>query len=457
MIKETLKTIAEWVNGTIEGDDKTEIRGISFDTRNISKGNLFVPFVGERDGHLYVADAYQKGAVTAFWQANSQAVKPTNMPIIIVEDTLVALQMLASAYLKQVNPKVVAITGSNGKTTTKDMLANVLATTYSVHKTQGNYNNHIGVPFTILNMPLSTDVLVLEMGMNHAGEIAVLTKIAQPDIAIITNIGEAHLEFLKSRGSIADAKLEIVQGLTTEGVLIYPEDPLLTERLMGNTPFERQQFGTSENNTIYPTAITALMTATEFKTSLTADTQFHVPIVGVHNVYNALAVILAARRLQVDFEAIKVGLVKVERTADRLEWIDGTNGIKILSDVYNSSPTALKAVLETFSQIQSSRRKVVVVADMLELGAQAPMLHAGIADSLTAEIDEVFAYGPYMSYFSEAAKSVLTPAKVHYFTDLTKLTLALQDTLVGDELVLFKGSNSMKLNQVVAVLTKGTN
>lgn len=453
MIKETLETIAQWVNGTIEGDQATEIRGISFDTRKISRGNLFIPFVGERDGHAFVADAYQKGAVAALWQVDSQVSKPEGIAIILVEDTLAALQTLASAYLHQVNPKVIGITGSNGKTTTKDMLANVLATTYRVHKTQGNYNNHIGVPYTILNMPYTTEVLVLEMGMNHAGEIAVLTKIAQPDIAIITNIGEAHLEFLKSRGGIADAKLEIAEGLAADGVLIYPDDPLLTERLMGNTPFERQHFGASENNAIYPTSITALMAATEFKTSLTEQTQFHVPIVGVHNVYNALAVILGARRLQVTDAAIKAGLAIVDRTADRLEWIDGTKGIKILSDVYNSSPTALKAVLETFGQIQSDRRKVVVVADMLELGAQAPMLHAGIADSLTPAIDEVFAYGPYMSYFSEAAKSLLEPAKVHYFTDLEKLTTALQDSLVGDELLLFKGSNSMKLNQVVAKLT----
>lgn len=454
MIKETVQTVARWVDGIVEGDNSIEITGISFDTRKINKGNLFIPFVGERDGHAYIEDAREKGTYASFWQADSTVEKPTGLALIIVEDTLVALQKLAKSYLEKINPKVVGITGSNGKTTTKDMMASVLETTFKVHKTQGNYNNHIGVPYTILSMPLDTEVAVLEMGMNHAGEIAILTAIAQPDIAVITNIGEAHLEYLKSRGGIADAKLEIAEGLSADGLLIYPDDPLLKERLVGEAVFQRESFGESENNTVYPTSIETSLDSTDFTTSLTDKIKFHVPIVGEHNVYNALAVFLTARRLGVSVANIQKGLYEIGRTSDRLEWIAGRNGIQMLSDVYNSSPTALKAVLKTFEHIKTNRRKIIVLADMLELGAQSPMLHAGIADSLTEEIDEVFAYGPYMSYFTEAAKSVLSAEKVHYFTDLNKLTEALEASVSGDEMILFKGSNSMRLNNVVAHLAK---
>ena len=205
-----------------------EIAGVSIDSRKVTTDNLFVPLRGEKvDGHRYVEKVRDQGAAASLWQKDVPN-PPKNIPIIIVENTEVALQELARAYRQQLNVRVIGVTGSNGKTTTKDMTAALLATTYKVHKTSGNFNNHLGLPLTILSMDEDTDVAVLEMGMSSRGEIEFLSKLARPDLAIITNIGESHLLDLGSREEIANAKLEIIEGLAGGGTLIYyGDEPLL--------------------------------------------------------------------------------------------------------------------------------------------------------------------------------------------------------------------------------------
>ena len=234
MIQRTLANIEEMVNGSglDEKFQSKEINGVTTDSRLVEVGNLFFPLVGDTfNGHEFVDKAIELGAAAVIWK-EKEPNPPQQVPVIFVKDTLVALQDLAEAYLKQLNPKVVGITGSNGKTTTKDMVAAVLETTYKVHKTKGNFNNHIGLPLTILSMEENTEIAVLEMGMSGKGEIELLSKIAKPDVAVITNIGEAHLMDLGSREEIASAKLEIVKGLKENGRLIYHGDePLLLERV----------------------------------------------------------------------------------------------------------------------------------------------------------------------------------------------------------------------------------
>lgn len=208
----SLKEIALAVGATNDLSDWTtiEVDKVEFDSRKLEKGSLFVPLKGDNDGHDYIQSAIEKGASAAFW---SEAIEkaPVGFPVLVVEDTLKALQDLAKYYLKVVNPKVVGITGSNGKTTTKDMTEAVIRSKFKVHKTQGNFNNHIGLPMTILEMPSSTEVIILEMGMNHAGEIKVLSELAEPDVAVITMIGESHIEYLGSRKGIAAAKWKLLQ------------------------------------------------------------------------------------------------------------------------------------------------------------------------------------------------------------------------------------------------------
>lgn len=228
------------------------ITGVTTDSRQAAAGQLFVPLVGEQfDGHEYLEQAVQNGAVAALWKKGKEVPESlAHVPLLIVGDTLVALQRLATAYRSELFVRVVGITGSNGKTTTKDMAAAILGTSYKVHKTEGNFNNHIGLPLTVLQLEEDTEVAVLEMGMSGFGEIELLARIAQPDAAIITNIGDAHMLQLGSRAGIAKAKLEIATGLSEDGLLLYNGDePLLEEELQRSTlpaGMVRRTFGLSK-------------------------------------------------------------------------------------------------------------------------------------------------------------------------------------------------------------------
>lgn len=253
MIKRTIKQIAEMSGARWNGTQKElMITGVTTDSRQAAAGQLFVPLVGEQfDGHEYLEQAVQNGAVAALWKKGKEVPESlAHVPLLIVGDTLVALQRLATAYRSELFVRVVGITGSNGKTTTKDMAAAILGTSYKVHKTEGNFNNHIGLPLTVLQLEEDTEVAVLEMGMSGFGEIELLARIAQPDAAIITNIGDAHMLQLGSRAGIAKAKLEIATGLSEDGLLLYNGDePLLEEELQRSTlpaGMVRRTFGLSK-------------------------------------------------------------------------------------------------------------------------------------------------------------------------------------------------------------------
>src|SRR4051812_20476758 len=215
------------IKNNISSFQDVTIHGVTIDSRKIQPGNLFIPFKGEHsDGHTYVEAALKSGAAAALWQRDVPN-PPANLPILIVEDTLEAIQELARSYRNELDVKVVGITGSNGKTTVKDMTANLLALQYKVQKTEGNYNNHLGLPLTILSLEEDTEIAILEMGMSGKGEIEFLTKLARPHAVLITNIGESHLQDLGSREGIAQAKLEIIQGLEENGLIVYLGDEIL--------------------------------------------------------------------------------------------------------------------------------------------------------------------------------------------------------------------------------------
>lgn len=451
-LKKTVGEVVAMLDSSIHVDAFRDvvITGVCFDTRQIKSGDLFVPFVGNvRDGHKFVGQAREMGAVATFWQKNVPN-PPTDFPVILVEDTLLALQELAAKYIQQVKPKVIAITGSNGKTTTKDIMAAIVETTYKVHYTGGNFNNHIGLPYTILTMPEDTEVAVLEMGMNHRHEIEVLSKIAKPDIAIITNIGEAHIEYLGSREEIAKAKLEITAGLNPSGILIYPhEETLLLGNINGD--FRQLTFGKSEAAEIYPLEIRAEAEGTSFITNWEPELEIFVPIIGEHNVFNTMAAMLAAREIGIEGEKIQSALKNMERSKSRLEWITTKSGARILNDAYNSSPTALKTVLKTFMHMDSSGKpKYLVLADMLELGDLSTKLHQESAEVLENDtIQKVFLYGDAMKAFGEVAESKIGQGKVQHFDTKESLETALLSEIKGNEWILVKGSYGMGLKDVV--------
>ncbi|RFU67888.1 UDP-N-acetylmuramoyl-tripeptide--D-alanyl-D-alanine ligase [Bacillus sp. V59.32b] len=459
MIARTLKQIHQMAGGLndISEYGDIEVKGVSIDSRHILAQNLFVPLNGEQvNGHQYVDKALQQGASVSLWQEDVPN-RPVGVPLIIVKDTLAALQNLAAEYRKQLTLKVVGITGSNGKTTVKDMTAALLGTTYRVHKTSGNYNNHIGLPLTILSMKEDTEVAVLEMGMSSRGEIEFLSKLARPDVAIITNIGEAHLLDLGSREQIAGAKLEIIAGLKRNGTLIYHGDePLLTSRLEGDR-FDRHllTFGRSDTNDLYPITIRQGQDHTTFTLQGSTDTEYSIPVLGTHNVLNALAAILAAKELDVEEEFIRKGLSSFKLTHMRMEMVEGSRGEKIINDAYNASPTAMKAAIELIEGITGYDKKYLVLGDMLELGPREKAFHEDIGALIDPDkINKVFTFGELGAAIAAGASKKFSSENILVFQDKTELIDELRKHTKSNDLILVKASRGMKLEEVVHALQK---
>ena len=434
--------------------ENVPLRNAEFDSRLIEPGGLFVPLKGARDGHDFIATAFTQGAAATLSE------RPVaEGAYILVDDVLTAFQRLAQYYLEKMQVDVLAVTGSNGKTTTKDMLAQLLATTYKTYKTQGNYNNEIGLPYTVLHMPEDTEKLVLEMGQDHLGDIHLLSELAKPKTGIVTLVGEAHLEFFGSRTEIAQGKMQIADGLRKDGLLIVPADKIVNEFLPADCKLVR--FG--------PDADIFLTRLEERKDSLSFDCNFleqkiDLPVTGKYNATNAMIAAYAALQEGVSEADIAQAFSELELTRNRTEWKKAGNGADILSDVYNANPTAMRLILETFSTIPANPggRKLAVLADMKELGADAKSMHGSMITSLNPEIvTDLFLYGQDMEALYDYAKEIYPPGKVHYFIknaekdQFEQLTQAVREKLTPADQILLKGSNSMNLAKLVEDLEDG--
>lgn len=453
-MKLTMTEVAQAVNAVNKERQwaDLEITGIEFDSRLIKEGNLFVPLSGTNDGHSFIDGAIKKGAIAAFWQADKEA--PADFPVIKVLDTLKAMQDLAVYFLNKIQPTVIGITGSNGKTTTKDMTEAVLAQKYHTYKTQGNYNNNIGLPYTILHMPDTTEKLILEMGMDHADEIAFLSKLAKPQIAAITMIGEAHIENLGSRKGIAAAKMEIAEGLAPNGLLVLPNEEPLLKSYHSNLSQEVKTVGWSSDADYQAEIILEEKERTEFKIKNLPEI-FSIPVLGKYNVGNALIAIAIGQKLAVPIEEIQKGLANFKLTKNRTEWISIANNIDILSDVYNANPTAMKLVLDSFSKMKTTGKKMAVLGDMLELGPDSKKMHEEIGNHLEpSEIAEVFLYGSEMNHLFIKLKEKYPENQVHYFSENSKSSLieSLEKHLEPNDIIVLKASNGMGLSEIVTHL-----
>ena len=434
--------------------ENVALRNAEFDSRLIESGDLFVPLKGARDGHDFIPTAFAQGAAATLSE------RPVaEGAYILVDDVLTAFQRLAQYYLEKMQVDVLAVTGSNGKTTTKDMLAQLLATTYKTYKTQGNYNNEIGLPYTVLHMPEDTEKLVLEMGQDHLGDIYLLSELAKPKTGIVTLVGEAHLEFFGSRAEIAQGKMQIADGLRKDGLLIVPADKIVNEFLPADCKLVR--FG--------PDADIFLTRLEERKDSLSFECNFleqriDLPVTGKYNATNAMIAAYAALQEGVSEEAIAQAFSELELTRNRTEWKKAGNGADILSDVYNANPTAMRLILETFSTIPANPggRKLAVLADMKELGADSKSMHGSMITSLNPEIvTNLFLYGQDMEALYDYAKEIYPPGKVHYFIkndekdQFEQLKQAVREKLTPADQILLKGSNSMNLAKLVEDLEDG--
>jgi UDP-N-acetylmuramoyl-tripeptide--D-alanyl-D-alanine ligase len=458
MIKRTIKQLSEMITTQNDVSSYADllVEGVTIDSRKIEEGNLFIPFKGERaDGHQYVAESIRKGAAAALWQKDVPN-PPVDLPILIVDDCLVALQELARKYRSELAVKVVGITGSNGKTTTKDMTASLLSLQYKVKKTEGNFNNHIGLPLTVLGLSEDTEIAVLEMGMSGKGEIDFLTKLACPDAVVITNIGESHMLDLGSREGIADAKLEIIGGLKSGGLaVLYGDEPLLMDRIQ---PFKKdiqvKTFGRSESNDLYPTDITQLEHGSRFKMNQSSES-FQLPVLGTHNILNALAAMLMANHFSIPFEKMNKGLSAIKLTNMRMELVEGKSGEKIINDAYNASPTSMMAAIELVSNLQGYGKKILVLGDMLELGAQEEQYHRQIGEGLKADkVNMLFTYGQLGLQIAAGAEKELGAEKVFAYTDKDTLIKELEKHVDDTTIVLVKASRGMKLEEIVTSLQK---
>lgn len=456
MINRTLAQVRDMIQieNNITPFLDVSIRGVSIDSRKIAIGNLFVPFKGEHmDGHRFVEAALKQGAAAALWQKDVPN-PPLHLPILIVEDTLTALQQLARSYRNQLDVKVVGVTGSNGKTTVKDMTSKLLSLQYKVQKTEGNFNNHIGLPLTVLSLDEDTEIAVLEMGMSSKGEIDLLSKLARPNAAIITNIGESHLQDLGSREGIAEAKCEITHGLQDNGLIVYlGDEPLLKERLqIGKGAAVIQTFGRNSENDLYPVEIHTDSSGSTFKINA-AETVFHLPVLGVHNILNALSAMLIAHYFQIPYEKMNEAFSNLKLTNMRMEMLEGKQGVKVINDAYNASPTSMRAAIELVSSFAGFSKKILVLGDMLELGDKEQEFHFEIGKSIDPKsIDYVFTYGNLGQYIAAGAKTVLSNDRVFSFTEKASLIEALKKHLDSQTLILVKASRGMKMEEVVTAL-----
>ncbi|WP_045508394.1 UDP-N-acetylmuramoyl-tripeptide--D-alanyl-D-alanine ligase [Bacillus amyloliquefaciens] len=449
MIKRTVKRIADMVKGTLTNPvfEQTMIEGAATDTRTLEKNQLFIPLKGEHfNGHTFVPQAFEKGVSAVLWD-RSEPNPPKERAVILVDDTLEALQKLAKAYLEELGTRVIGVTGSNGKTTTKDMLHAVLGTQYRVHKTAGNFNNHIGLPLTVLAMPEDTEIAVLEMGMSARGEIDFLSRLAEPEAAVITNIGESHMQDLGSREGIAEAKLEIINGLREDGVLFYfGDEPLLREKAY---TCRTTTYGEGADNDLRLKEIKQAEEGTYF-TIDGIDRSFFIPVLGRHNVMNAMGAYAAGIYFGITPENAALGLSRLKVTGMRLELVKTENGISIVNDAYNASPTSMKAAIELIETMKGYRKKMLVLGDMLELGDEEKAFHEECGAAINpAEIDHVFTYGILGAFIADGARKHFEEGRVSHYLDKKELLEAIRENAASGDLLLFKASRGMKLEETV--------
>ena len=455
MFKRSLQEIQQMVGGTGLAPAFYDVvaEGVVIDSRAAEAGNLYIPIIGARvDGHVFARDliANNKAAAT-FWQANIPGM-PTDIPVIIVEDTQLALQKLAIAYKDELKMKVVGITGSNGKTSTKDILASILATKFKVHKTPGNLNSEFGMPLTLLMAPLDTEIAVLEMGMRGLGQIELLSVMAKPDVSIITCIGEAHIEELGSRENISIAKYEITSGLSEDGLFVYHGDePLLDARIAEAQPtFKLTSFGDAVDNDYYPTSIGVDGEGMVFKIAQ-SELEFNLSVLGKHNVMNAIAAIAVARHFGVEYSDIQKGLSKVEMSKMRMEISHASNGMMMIDDTYNSSPTSVRATLELLYSLTGYRKKIVVLGDMYELGDDTVRYHEEVGANINAEeIDILLTFGELSAHTNKHSKVAIS----EHFDCKDGLAAQLLKLSNSEDVCLVKASRGVALEDVIKTLAK---
>jgi UDP-N-acetylmuramoyl-tripeptide--D-alanyl-D-alanine ligase len=446
----TFKELVEVIEGKIivEGNNKT-FNSLCIDTRKLEKNNVFLALNGEKfNGNIYVKEAMRRGASIAIVDEVNFSNDEIEGTVIKVEDTYKALLNLAKYYRRKLGIKVVGITGSTGKTSTKDLVAAFLSSKYKVFKTKGNFNNHIGLPLMILGLDSSIEVAVLELGMSNSGEIHTLADCARPDVAIITNIGLSHIENLKTKENIFKAKMEITDFFTKDNILIVNgEDYYLNTIKEDNftiikTGYDKSYSFNAEN------IILEEETTSFVVKNRNEKQEFTLPMVGAHNVLNALLGIAVAKALDVNYSEMKDGLKNIEATSMRLEFIKA-NGITIINDCYNASPDSMKAALDVLGNYKGGR-KIAILGTMRELGDEAPKAHRSIGEYATEKSDILITTGE----FKEEYKIGFAKEQVKTYETKEQLIGDLYNITEENDVILVKASRGIKFEEIVNQLVK---
>ena len=451
MIERNLGQIAEMLGGSLCDPNykDTKISGVSTDSRTIQENNLYIPLVGEVfDGRLFVKECEDKGASAFLIDRDYEIKNNISIPYIRVDDTLKALQDLARSYRKELDVKVIGITGSNGKTTTKDLLYEVLSTKYKTQKTIGNLNNEIGVPKTILSLNEDTEIAVVELGTDKFGDISLTSNIALPDIAIITNIGDSHLHNLKSKEGILKAKMEIVEGLSDDGIFIYNGDDETMKKEISSYKVDQKtiSFGLEDTNDF----VVKEVPSTPAKVSFSHDGQtYDIPLLGRHNIYNGACCLLIANILGLDANEVKSGLVKVRPANNRSSMIE-LDGFDVLDDSYKSNPQSLRSGLATCKLLDGYNNKIVVLGDMLELGDKEDELHYEVGlDIDPKDIHYCLFFGDLSYHMYKGALNNFPKDRAFHFTDKDDLIDKLKSLITKSTLVFVKGSHGMHMEEII--------
>jgi len=449
----TIEQVAQLTGGTLIGDSPADIKGVSTDTRTLKRNDLFVALRGPNfDGHEFLGHAVRSGAVACL---SEEPVAGSEVPVVFVEDSLKALGDLAAAVRREFDGPVVAVTGTSGKTTTKEMIAAILATTGKGHKTAGNFNNLIGLPLTLFNLKQEHQWLVAEMGMNRRGEIARLSQIAAPTVGLITNVGEGHLEELGGIEGVARAKGELFAAIQPGGTAVVNCDDARVMQLPIANGVERVTFGFGlESLDVCGKLLSCDGAGSRLEIS-TREGQIEIKIQapGQHQAANALAAAAVAFALQVPLEKIAAGLESFVPASGRMQPQALRNDILLLDDTYNANPLSMRSALETLKGIEAGDGRYALLGDMLELGENASALHHEIGIFAAGCVDALIAMGEHASEVTDGAISAgMAREKARIVRNHVEAIDTLQEWLQTGSRILVKGSRGMRMEQACEIL-----
>jgi UDP-N-acetylmuramoyl-tripeptide--D-alanyl-D-alanine ligase len=454
--------VARWTGGRlVQGDPDQRFTGASIDTRTLAAGALFVAIRGEHhDAHGFLADAVAKGAAGLLVEAGCALPPglPETLPVLAADDTTGALGALGAGHRAGFDGAVVAITGSNGKTTTKELCAAILGVRGPCLRTPGNWNNNFGVPLTLLLREPEHRALVVEMGMNHRGEIAPLVALARPSVGLITNVGTAHIENLGSREEIALEKGDLVAGLAPGAVAVLNADDPFCLAQAARTRARVVTFGQRERADVGAEHVKALgergfafdLVAREGRVAV------HVPGIGETMVINSLAAAAAALAAGAHLDDVATGLARYRPVGGRMEQVQLPRNIIVINDTYNANPQSMAVALRSLAELKGRARGLAVLGDMAELGESAPAAHRETG-RLVAElaIEHLFALGRHAEEMAEGARAAgMDPARIHVSQEHAQTSIAVREILQGDDWVLVKGSRSSRMERVVEALAR---